>query len=394
MDPFRLTPPEPDLLRFGPKCCQECFHHHWLRDFVQRKSVGVGECEFCGENDVPLIHVGILYPQFINLLSMYEPVNPDNTNYGDENAWRAGERLDFLIQNEWYIFSEQLDCDGTTMDLLQAIIDAKHTDQEWNAFSHDSSESRFDRDELYTHRRMFWDWSIHDEWAEYLWQRRTATAEPGRVMSKAELERVGGSTISSGQILYRARKGYEIDPSGERQPYRGTNIGAPPPGKRSAGRANVEGQAVLYCADQFETAVAETRPARGLAVSVAELRITRDLRIIDLMKPPPPVNPFILEIPDDERDVRNVLLEEVELRRLLRDICFELSIPLSREDNPGEYKQTQAFSDMARYHGFDGIRYTSALQPNGTNVVLFDVDDAEVLHSKLVHIKEVNISYE
>jgi hypothetical protein len=112
------------------------------------------------------------------------------------------------------------------------------------------------------------------------------------------------------------------------------------------------------------------------------------------MKPPPTVNPFVLEIPDDERDVRNVLLEEVELRRLLRDICFELSIPLSREDSPGEYKQTQAFSDMARYHGFDGIRYTSALQPNGTNVVLFDVDDAEVLDSKLVHIKEVNISYE
>ena len=75
MDPFRLTAPEPDLLRFGPKCCQECFHHHWLRDFVQRKSMEVGECEFCGENDVPLIHVGILYPQFINLLSMYEPVN-------------------------------------------------------------------------------------------------------------------------------------------------------------------------------------------------------------------------------------------------------------------------------------------------------------------------------
>jgi len=394
MDPFLLTPPEPDTSRYGPKCCKECFQHPWLRDFVQRKSLEVGECEFCEESGSPLINVGVLYPQFINLLSLYEPVSPDNTNYGADNAWKAGEPLDFLIQDQWDIFAERLDLNGTTINLLEAIIDARLTGEEWNALSYDSDERRFDRDELYTYRRMFWDWSRQDEWVEYIWDRGTNKVEPGQVISKAELERVSIGTIHSGQILYRARKGYEVDSLGQRQPYTGTAIGAPPADKRPAGRANVEGQAVLYCADQFATAVAETRPARGLAVSVAELRLTRDLRIIDLVQAPPPVNPFVFQIPEDELRFRNVLLDEVELIRLMREISVKLSLPLSRDDTPGDYKQTQAFADMVRYHGFDGIRYTSALQPNGTNVVLYNVDDAEILNSKLVHIKEVNISYE
>src|SRR6266404_5580807 len=352
MDSFQLTPPEPDLLCYGPKCCKECFDHQWLRDYIRRKSEEVGECEFCGESEVPLLHVGVLYPAFINLLSMYEPVNPDNTNYGSDNAWEAGEPLDFLIQDEWCVFSTNLDDKGLVMDLLEAIIDAKYTEREWSLISYDSEERHFDRDELYTYRRMFWDWSGHDEWLEYVSSRDSKKkGQPGRVISKDELDRVSGTTIRSGQVLYRARKGYEFDSSGHQRPYRGLKIGAPPPDKCQAGRANREGQSVLYCADQFHTAVAETRPARGLAVSVAELRITRDLRIIDLVKPPPSVNPFTLELTEEECNVRNAVLDEVELNRLLGRFSSDLSIPLSREDDKDDYKQTQSLSDIVRHHG-------------------------------------------
>lgn len=395
MDPFQLTPPEPDLLRYGPKCCEECFEYPWLRDYIKRKSKEVGECEFCGETDVPLLDVGVLFPVFGNLLSMYEPVSPDNTNYRSDNAWEAGEPLDFHLQDEWSVFSEKLEEQGSVMDLLEAIVDAKHSEQEWNRIPYDSDDRRFDRDEQYTYRRMFWDWSRYDEWLEYLSHRDSKKkGEPGRVVSKDELDRASGATLQAGQILYRARKGFELDSSGHPQPYRGIDIGAPPLGKRWAGRANRKGQSVLYCADQSSTAIAETRPARGLLVSVAEVRINRDLRIIDLMKPPPPVNPFILEVTEEELRVRNVLLEEVELNRLLRRFSSDLSIPLSREDDDDDYKQTQALSDIIRHHGFAGIRYTSALQPNGTNIVLLNVNDAEILDSKLVRIEEVTISFE
>ena len=393
---FELTPPEPDLLRYGAKCCRECFAHDWLREFVDRKSRESGKCEFCANEDVPLLEVGVVYPSFTTLLSMYELVSPDNTNYGADDAWDSGVRLDNLIQDEWMVFSDDLDCKGVTADLLEAIINAKHTDREWNFIPHDSDERRFDQDDLYTYRRMFWDWSRQDEWNEYLFAVRTKKAvNAGAVVSKERLDHAGGAKLEAGDYLYRARKGYELDSAtGQRLPYTGHAIGAPPVSKALPGRANRKNQSVLYCADQLDTAVAETRPARGLLISVATLRVRRDLRILDLVKPPPPVNPFTLKITEEELAVNNVLLDEVELNRLLRRFCSELSIPLSRDDDSNEYAPSQALSDLVREHGFAGIRYGSAMQPEGTNIVLFDPNDAEVLDSKLVEISDTKVSFE
>ena len=43
---------------------------------------------------------------------------------------------------------------------------------------------------------------------------------------------------------------------------------------------------------------------------------------------------------------------------------------------------------------YDGIRYPSALNPKGTNVILFDPAIADVGESKLVKITKTSLEYE
>jgi RES domain-containing protein len=87
--------------------------------------------------------------------------------------------------------------------------------------------------------------------------------------------------VPAGTVLHRARVGFMTGDRGSPQPFKGADIGAPPPDKAKPGRANTEGDVVLYVADQETTAVGEVRPWRRSVVSVAELRTNRDLKIVD-----------------------------------------------------------------------------------------------------------------
>jgi len=97
--------------------------------------------------------------------------------------------------------------------------------------------------------------------------------------------------VPAGTVLYRSRLGFVQGPNGD-TPYSGAAIGAPPPEKAGAGRANTNGKVVLYCSDEEGTAIAEARPARGEYVSVAEIRAAREIEVLDLATEPKWPNPF------------------------------------------------------------------------------------------------------
>ena len=134
-----------------------------------------------------------------------------------------------------------------------------------------------------------------------------------------------------GTRLYRARPGFKSGEYGERQPYHGDEIGAPPTEKAKAGRVNVNRQRVLYCVDQEATAIAEVRPPRGFFVSVAPVTLNREARILDLAQGPPEINPFITE----------TLRWDVEIESLLNAFAEEMSLPLERDDDPAHYRKAQ-----------------------------------------------------
>jgi RES domain-containing protein len=192
-------------------------------------------------------------------------------------------------------------------------------------------------------------------------------------------------TLPAEILLYRARRGCNVGRYGEYSPYRGADIGAPPPGAvKKAGRANEVGEAVLYRADDELTTVAECRPPRGYLVSVCSLALRRNARILDLTASPVPVNSF----------TSDSLLYDCEVRELLVAFGEEMSRPLERDDDVSHYVPSQRLAHYVRDANYAGLRYPSALNPEGKNLVFFDPAITEIRDSKLVRITVANLKYE
>ena len=111
--------------------------------------------------------------------------------------------------------------------------------------------------------------------------------------------------------------------------------------------------------------------------SVASVTVNREVRIIDLVKGPPGINPFTTD----------TLRWDVEVQSLLIAFGEEMSLPLERDDDLAHYRPCQRLADFIREAGYDGIRYPSALNPDCTNVVFFDPTVATIGESKLVKIR-------
>lgn len=318
-----------------------------------------------------LVLVTIAGPTALRLLISTFSTRPLYASSDDAN----GEMLIDTIQWDYEVFEDGLYSSDRAAGLLEDILATRWDD--------DSGESPVRAHELY--RRSWAGPTMLEEWTEYCGD---VKEHPDKKPDLPALfdEEVGRqeAEVRQGTILYRARPGFN-KVAGIVEPYASAEIGAPPPDKvTQAGRANKQGESVLYIADQEATAVAETRPARGLLVSVAQVHVVRDLRLVDLHKPVRPSNPFIDDIPR----------YELELENLLRAFGEELSRPLRRTDDHHEYLPCQKLVERIRESGlYDGIRYPSAMAPGGSNIVLFASDLVAIGASKLVEIREVSVSY-
>jgi RES domain-containing protein len=319
---------------------------------------------------------------------MYSPVDSDNTNLLLMDAFEAGEMLDELVQEDWDVFSERLLGLDAAMDLLEAILHARYREDEWLRRQQEAQEYPFDRLELYTSRQNPADYTLADAWEEHRQEVIDSGGAAGPFsMSPANLAR-SASTLPTGSVIHRARNGYNLVEVGRfnshKEPYRGDEIGAPSASSIRVGRANRVGQRVMYAADQEDTAIAEVRPARGFIVTIGEFRAKRDLNLLDLVRAPAPINPF----------TEPSLAIKVELNSLFHAFGHDLSTPLDRNDDTTAYLPSQSLTDAVRDTGFHGIRYPSAMQPGGSNIVLFDPADVEFVSSKLVTVTSVGIEFE
>jgi hypothetical protein len=355
------------------KCCVDCFAHEWLREFILDNSEDVGECDYCDSKGGQVIEVDALYEPFHNLMRLYiskgeaflvAGLSPD------------GEPLLYLIQEDYDVFDDGLVTSDAAARLLEDIMQSGWDD--------DSGEAQIAAHDLYVRYSDRWGHAtMTQQWGDYCAEvkahpRRRPHLHP---LFNEELGRQGVE-VQEGTVFYRSRLGYEPADDGP-QPYEGERIGAPPPNRAPPGRANKRREVVLYVADDEETAIAEARPARGNLVSVAELHATRVLRLVDLRAPVQPSNPFTDETPEYEQ----------ELEHLLWAFAEDLARPLRRTDDHREYRPCQMLARRIRECGYDGVRYPSAMNPAGCNVVLFDPHLAKVGASKLVDIESVEVAY-
>jgi RES domain-containing protein len=139
----------------------------------------------------------------------------------------------------------------------------------------------------------------------------------------------------------------------------------PLPYRATEGRANPKGIPYLYAATDKKTAMSEMRSWVGDYLSVAEIKISSELMLVDCTK-----------------------LEFRELRLVgLRPHSFEsetwgfvnaaFSRPVTADDDIADYAPTQAIAESFRHAGYRGVKYRSSVG-DGSNFVLFELSDVEV----------------
>lgn len=307
-------------------CCRECFADRWLREFIERKSErGLGTCPRCGSESDFLIDAAQLAPYF-------EPL-------ADAYAVRAnGIPLATAFQEDWRIFAPSADSVAIVREMVgvggETLFQPKESDggitlETWEGL----------RSELVERNRYFPDFALSLE------------AIKGLVAPQLEKPFIGCS-------YFRAR----IQPKGEL--YGAAEMGAPPAGKATAGRANPIGIPYLYLASDIDTAISEVKPQKGASIAVAEFVRVHEhaLRVVDLVNPRDSISPF---------------LQPAEISRLRASIPFiealetELSVPVQSADATLEYLASQYVCEMFKKSGYHGVRYRSSVGP-GQNFAFFD----------------------
>jgi RES domain-containing protein len=183
-------------------------------------------------------------------------------------------------------------------------------------------------------------------------------------------------------VFYRAR----IHPFGSEDlsfdPLPREEMAAPPPAKAKGGRLNPEGIPYLYVASNEATAIAEVRPWQRATVSVASLRLARDVSVVDFCRPTADAPPET-EQEDWEKGQEFTWGMVVD----------SFSIPHHQEDSV-RYLPTQYLAETFKAASFDGIRYESSLSPSGQNIALFDCAVAGVENVRRARVTRIRYEYE
>lgn len=190
--------------------------------------------------------------------------------------------------------------------------------------------------------------------------------------------------IEEGSFVWRAQNGHSWRPHYQTDPDTNEDIRVddfpspfhpsrmkPLSDSATEGRANSKGIPHLYVATNKETAMAEVRPWLGAILTVAYLKTTKDLKILDFSVEHGNSNfnlKFLFKNPSNEEIIKSVW----------SDIDNAFSKPTKASDLKSEYAPTQIISEFIKSKGYDGIAYKSSLA-DGHNICLFDLDSAEVV---------------
>lgn len=177
------------------------------------------------------------------------------------------------------------------------------------------------------------------------------------------------TVYKKGRVLYRGRLGYKsyeakINNKTQRfrYPYFGKDIKNPPCHLSEAMRFNRDGFSYLYLSSDPDTCIAELRLKVGSVCSVAEFRLKKDLRLLNL---------------DNNKTLKEFLITPV---------C---------DDNLYHYRFTRFISDLIKNCNIDGIIYDS-VQSKGKCFVVFNDQAFELVpySEKMYLAKQVHYTFE
>lgn len=201
--------------------------------------------------------------------------------------------------------------------------------------------------------------------------------------------------LKRGSLLWRAQNGhlwrpdYQYDPETDARvlvgelpsPFTHDRM-KPLTNSATEGRANSKGIPCLYLATDKETAMSEVRPWIGGIMSVARLKLSNNVKLIDFRVVDKEQFKFYLNEPSDEKKLEAVWFY----------INNAFSKPIKLSETKSDYVPTQIISELIRTKGYDGILYTSSLA-NGSNIAIFNLDSAEVVDCNLFEASKIEYSF-
>jgi len=223
-----------------------------------------------------------------------------------------------------------------------------------------------------------------------LWHQRYVREREANEFLSALLKQAAEKveTIPEGSILWRAQLGHDWISRDEHVAQYEEPIGFPPERMKPLrdraveGRANPKGIPYLYVATQRDTALAEVRPWVGADISAAQLRVLRDLRVVDCTRHEKHSFLLLGLTPEEHWD------DDV-----WADVDDAFSRPVTLADDSADYVPTQVIAELFKSGGFDGVAYASAVG-EGHNIALFDLD-AVAVHGCAVHsLKSIEFTFE
>jgi hypothetical protein len=239
--------------------CHRCFADRRLIEWIKEQGTK-GNCSWCGARNVFVVQLSSLGNLFKPVVGLYHPSDSPQ-----------GDGLANLLQGDWELFSNRIMDKGLARDLVGAIMEAGVDPKDLMASGID-------------YGGLFHSSNPYHSTLEEIWEERADSSskfDPDESEgSKLEYEDEGfprldevqfaiedrGTIYPVDSVLYRARI-YTVRGRSER--FGIEEMGAPPPDKTPAQRANRAGEPVLYMASDTSTALAEVRAWKGSPASVA-----------------------------------------------------------------------------------------------------------------------------
>lgn len=349
------------------ECCQNCFEDMYLINKIREYDT-LGNCDYCDSEDVYIIDIADLAEDFEKLFKYYEITEPYEYFHPEihDDPSEFGDMIINLINEDWKIFSRKIIGTGTDATLLYDIN--KRMDLE-NYIDPYELYSRITQAFTFVHPLEGWGQVWDNFKNEVKHSNRFFPESKSDIFNNRIDEILEYRTVyTENWDLFRARIGvHPID-----------KMMAPPRELATAGRANPRGISYLYCALDEPTCIAEIRPWKGAAVTVAHVIPKKKLKLVGLFSNP--ISPFDFESP----------YEILEIDKILSSFIQELSTPVDPNKSEIEYIPTQYITELIKTRGFDGILFDSAMG-SGNNVVIFDENNVD---AKSIHIIEItNIKY-
>jgi hypothetical protein len=196
--------------------------------------------------------------------------------------------------------------------------------------------------------------------------------------------------VGNGKNLFRAQIGVDFDEDDGEHGFSGDRM-KPTAAFAREGRANPLGIPVLYLATSEQTAISEVRPWIGQSVSVAQFKILRDVKLVDVSRGHGSSAFFAAGFsailsgsePSASKKAKAVWI----------DIDSAFSRPVTQEDGALDYIPTQILTELFKQNGYDGIVYRSQFGESGYNVVLFKLADAEPINCAPFQVNKIEIGF-